>query len=216
MSSEQGEATTAFHPFRWEDAEDPFEALKGLRHRCPISEPSFPPLPSAKLFTRYDDLATVFRDWRTFNNIGVSIDVAAWKATPPERQSIISSNPPYHGPKRRLMLNAVTPAPVDRAKPALEVFAKEVVDGFASRGQAEMIAAWAKPIPSAGIAMALGLPVEDCQRHGSGRRRSCSRRPACRPRTQSSGRRPTSPPTATWVTRCRTCNSRSTSGVVAK
>jgi hypothetical protein len=35
MSSEQGEATTAFHPFRWEDAEDPFEALKGLPSPMP-------------------------------------------------------------------------------------------------------------------------------------------------------------------------------------
>jgi cytochrome P450 len=167
MSSEGEPAPLVdFHPFRWEDAEDPFDTLRELRTTCPVARVEFPPLPPAKLVTRYDDMATIFRDWRTFNNIGVSIDVAAHRAIPPEQQGIISSNPPYHGPKRRLMLNAVAPAPVERAAPALAAFANEVVARFAGRGHAEMIGEWAKPIPSAGIAMVLGLPVEDCQRHG--------------------------------------------------
>jgi cytochrome P450 len=155
-----------FHPFRWEDAEDPFDALKELRAKCPISQVDFPPLPPAKLVTRYDHMATIFRDWKTFNNIGIAIDVERHKKVPGEQQPIISSNPPFHGPKRRVMLNAVAPAPVDRAKPALREFSQQVVDRFASRGLAELVAEWAKPIPSAGIAMALGLPVEDCLRHG--------------------------------------------------
>jgi cytochrome P450 len=155
-----------FHPFRWEDAEDPFDALKELRHKCPISDPEFAPLPPIKLLTRYEDLAAVFRDWKTFNNIGVTIDADAWRATPPEQQQIIASNPPYHGPKRRIMLNAVAPGPVERARPALTAFAEQTVARFAGRGEAELISEWAKPIPSAGIALVLGLPLDDCQCHG--------------------------------------------------
>jgi cytochrome P450 len=157
---------SGFHPFRWEDSEDPFEALHELRLKCPISQVEFPPLPPAKLVTRYDDLGTIFRDWRTFHNIGVSIDVDGWKAIPPEQHGIISSNPPHHGPKRRIMLNAVAPAPVDQAAPAIRAFAEKVVERFAKSNGAEMVAEWAKPIPSAAIAIVLGLPVEDCVRHG--------------------------------------------------
>jgi len=157
---------SGFHPFRWEDAEDPFDELKELRAKCPISQVDFPPLPPAKLVTRYDDMATIFRDWKTFNNIGISINVENHKKIPVEQQPIISSNPAFHGPKRRLMLNAVAPAPVDRARPALGEFSEQVVDRFASRGSAELVAEWPKPIPSAPIAMVLGLPLDDCLRHG--------------------------------------------------
>jgi cytochrome P450 len=155
-----------FHPFRWDDAEDPFEALAEIRHACPVTAVHFAPLPDAKLVTRYDDLATIFRDSHTFNNIGISIDVDAHSAIPPENQGIISSNPPFHGPKRRLMLNAVAPAPVDRAIAKVRALADEVVGRFAVRETAELVTEWANPIPSGSVALVLGLPVEDCQRHG--------------------------------------------------
>jgi cytochrome P450 len=65
------------------------------------------------------------------------------------------------------MLNAVAPAPVDRAIPAVRALADEAVGRFAGRGEADLIAEWAKPIPSGSVAVVLGLPVEDCQRHGA-------------------------------------------------
>jgi cytochrome P450 len=135
-----------FHPFRWEDAEDPFDAVKDLRAKCPISQPDFPPLPPAKLVTRYADLATIFRDWKTFNNIGISI------VPRPEAPADAQCRCAGAGGSCQAGLAGVRGA--------------GVVDRFASRGTAELVAEWAKPIPSAGIAMVLGLPVDDCLRHG--------------------------------------------------
>jgi cytochrome P450 len=50
---------------------------------------------------------------------------------------------------------------------SLQAFAAAVVDKFATHDRAEMMAEWATPIPSAGIAMVLGLPLEDCLRQGA-------------------------------------------------
>ena len=89
---------SGFHPFRWEDAEDPFDELKELRAKCPISQVDFPPLPPAKLVTRYDDMATIFRDWKTFNNIGISINVENHKKIPLSNSRSSRRTPRSTGP----------------------------------------------------------------------------------------------------------------------
>src|SRR5437879_3322344 len=117
-----------YHPVDPDAARDPYPALADLRHRCPVSRPERDGFPPLTLFTRYDDVTTILRDYKTFGNIGFFPSMAPYLAQPEEQRAIIEMDPPRHTAVRRLNLIAMKPAAIDAALPRVEEMAARLVD----------------------------------------------------------------------------------------
>lgn len=148
------ENVPAFNPTDPADAENPYEKLAELRERCPVSEP----LPGVKFATRHADISHAFRNWETFSNEG-GLRLSGDK--PPEKQTLNEIDPPRHGPIRRIMLTSLAPARIRTAEPYIRDLAARTIDGFANKGEADLVADLAVPVPSTVIAHMLGVPEED-------------------------------------------------------
>lgn len=70
-------------------------------------------------------------------------------------------NPPDHTRLRSLVSKAFTPQRAERLVPAIQSTADFLIDAVADRGQMDVIADYASPLPLIVIAELLGVPAED-------------------------------------------------------
>jgi len=143
-----------FNPLDPRDAADPYEALAALRAHAPVTQP----IEGVSFVVRHADVAHVFRNWEVFSNAG-GLRLGGEK--PEEEQTLNEIDPPRHGPIRRLLLTALSPAAIAEAEPYIAERAAEVVGAFAGNGRADLVADFAVPLPSKVIAHMLGVPEED-------------------------------------------------------
>lgn len=85
------------------------------------------------------------------------------KAAPKGRaQSMLFMDPPDHTRLRGLVARAFTPRRIEELRGATQAIASELADGLAARGpQAELIEAFAYPLPVRVICALLGVPPAD-------------------------------------------------------
>ncbi len=145
-----------FDPLDPADAADPYEKLAELRARCPVSHPR----QGVSLVVRHDDTASVFRNWEKFSNAG-GLRLEGDKPT--EEQTLNEIDPPRHGPIRRQLLSALSPAIVAAAEPMIATVAHDVVGRFAARGRVDLVEEMAVPLPSRVITHMLGVPESDAE-----------------------------------------------------
>jgi len=150
-------ADEAFNPLDPDDAAEPYERLAELRDRSPVSKP----VPGVNFVVRHPDTAFVFRNWEIFSNAG-GLRLGGEK--PAEEQTLNEIDPPRHGPIRRLLLTALSPAAIADAEPYIRALAEDVVGRFASTGRADLVTDFAVPLPSKVIANMLGVPESDHDR----------------------------------------------------
>jgi cytochrome P450 len=74
--------------------------------------------------------------------------------------SMIAREPPVHTRLRTLVNRAFVSRQIERLRPRIAALAHELADGMERGGQADLIAAFATPIPVVLIAELLGVPVE--------------------------------------------------------
>jgi cytochrome P450 len=143
-----------FNPLDAADAADPYEALASLRDHAPVTQP----VPGVNFVVRHADTAFVFRNWETFSNAG-GLRLGGEK--PEEEQTLNEIDPPRHGPIRRLLLTALSPAAVAGAEPYIRSLSTDVVGRFLPAGRADLVTDFAVPLPSKVIAHLLGVPESD-------------------------------------------------------
>lgn len=78
-----------------------------------------------------------------------------------EARSMLEIEPPVHTRLRTLVNRAFVSRQVERLRPRAEQLAHELIDGFEAEGRADLISAFATPIPITIIAEMLGVPPED-------------------------------------------------------
>lgn len=76
-------------------------------------------------------------------------------------QSLLSTDPPRHGPLRALVQRAFTPAAVAALEPRVRALTAELLEAAAGRGSLEVIGDLAAPLPVLVIAELLGIPGAD-------------------------------------------------------
>ena len=81
-----------------------------------------------------------------------------------ERHSLLELEPPEHTRLRALIGRAFVSRQVERLAPSIAAMAEALIDGFAAEGQADLLEAFATPIPVGVIAHMIGAPVEDSAR----------------------------------------------------
>ena len=77
-----------------------------------------------------------------------------------EASSMLELEPPVHTRLRTLVNRAFVSRQVERLRPKAEALAHRLVDGFEADGGAELISAFATPIPATIIAEMMGLAAE--------------------------------------------------------
>ena len=77
-----------------------------------------------------------------------------------ERYSLLELEPPEHTRLRTLVNRAFVSRHVERMKPEIEELAHRLIDGFADRGEVELLSAFADVIPVTMIARMIGIPEE--------------------------------------------------------
>ena len=117
----------------------------------------------------YDDVNRLFRDKRfgrerpggymqAVKATGDRSHLAAFDAV--EAGSMLELEPPVHTRLRTLVNRAFVSRQVERLRPRVEALAHRLIDGFAAKGEDDLIPAFATPLPATVIAEMMGLPAE--------------------------------------------------------
>lgn len=160
-----------FNPFTPGFAENPYEEYRIQRETEPIQQTPFGP------WMIFDHAESV----RLLRDITLSVDVrkameilgedprdrAKMRAelfpdkAPREDTSILNIDPPDHTRLRKLVSSVFTPRRVADLSPMIERIVDEHLDAVADRGEMDLIADLAFPLPFAVISEMLGMPDGD-------------------------------------------------------
>ncbi len=136
---------------------NPYPFLKRLRDHDPVNET---PIGVYRL-TRYDDVIRMLKEVPS----GVRMaDGSVFGSVPlagGPGQFILQQDPPDHTRLRRLMNQAFTPRAIERLRPRVRNLVNELLDRVAARGEMDVIADLALPVPSTLICELMGVPVAD-------------------------------------------------------
>ncbi len=121
-------------------------------------------------FAGYDDVQALFRDRRfgreilhvaTREELGLAeIPEHLERFYAFEAHSLLEREPPAHTRLRRLVNRAFVSRQVEQLRPRIEALAHQLIDDFADKGEVDLLAEFATPIPVIIIAELLGVPVE--------------------------------------------------------
>ncbi|MDX2702518.1 cytochrome P450 [Streptomyces sp. PA03-6a] len=179
--------------FTWQFATDPYPAYAWLREHSPVHRTTLPSGVEAWLVTRYADAKQALADARLSKNPVHHSERAHAKGKvgiPGERSAdlmthLLNIDPPDHTRLRRLVSKAFTPRRVAEFAPRVQELTDRLIDGFAAKGEADLIHEFAFPLPIYAICDLLGVPAEDQDdfrdwagmmiRHGGGPRGGVAR-----------------------------------------
>jgi cytochrome P450 len=142
---------------------DPGPIWADLRQRCPIAHTER--WGGSWLATRYEDVAQMARMVPQLSNQEFIV-VPPVPLIDPETGEVlrarpvappISSDPPFHGAARRLLLEAFAPHSVAKFEPYTQDLAHRLIDEFADKGQCDAAVQYAQQIPPKVISHLMGL-----------------------------------------------------------
>lgn len=141
---------------------DPYPALARLREIDPVNET---PIGAFRL-TRYDDVVRMLKEVPSGVRLADgSVFGAVASPLPGEQgQFILQQDPPDHTRLRKLMNHAFRPRATERLRAHVESLVAELLDPIASRGEMDVIADLALPVPSTVICEMMGVPLADRER----------------------------------------------------
>ncbi|MBV9971042.1 MAG: cytochrome P450 [Xanthobacteraceae bacterium] len=152
-----------FDPFAPDHLRDPYPMFARARAEAPVFY--YEPL-NFWMVTRYEDVAQVVRDFETFSS-------NVWRVVPrpadfadqlPENlmaNSFINLDPPAHTVSRKNAQKAFTRGLVAALEPRIGEICHELIDGFISAGQCDLMPDFCYPMSLRVIVHMLGLPEED-------------------------------------------------------
>jgi cytochrome P450 len=139
--------------------DDPYPALHHLRAVDPVNET---PIGVWRL-SRYADVVRLLREVRCGVRTTAGVLPGVDESEIP-RTFMLEQDPPAHTRLRRLVSRAFTPRAVDRIRESIERIVADCLDRVANRGEIDVIADLALPVPATVICEMLGVPVADRDR----------------------------------------------------
>ena len=142
---------------------DPGPIWADLRQRCPVAHTER--WGGSWLATRYEDVAEMARMVPALSNEEFIV-VPPVPLIDPETGEVlrakpvappISSDPPFHGVARRLLLQAFSPQAVAKFEPYTEDLAHRLIDEFVDKGRCDAAVRYAQQIPPKVISHLMGL-----------------------------------------------------------
>jgi cytochrome P450 len=142
---------------------DPGPIWADLRQRCPVAHTER--WGGSWFATRYEDVAEMARMVPALSNEEFIV-VPPVPLIDPETGEVlrakpvappISSDPPFHGAARRLLLQAFAPQAVAKFEPYTEDLAHRLIDEFVDKGRCDAAVQYAQQIPPKVISHLMGL-----------------------------------------------------------
>jgi cytochrome P450 len=142
---------------------DPYPIWSDLRQHCPIAHTER--FGGTWLPTTHDLVSDVAYDTEHFTSRSVvvsnlkptDLDLPAPIGLAPP----ITSDPPFHGIARRMLLPAFSPKPIAALEPFTRALCRELLDGIGERSEFDAAVEYTRHIPVRVIVQMLGFPQED-------------------------------------------------------
>ena len=138
------------HSYR-EQLNGPFDWYRMMRATQPIFK--HPEWGGWQVF-RFADVSRVLTEYATFSSASFEND------SDPIGSSIIQMDPPRHRQLRNIVTQAFTPRMVAQLEPRINAITHELLDNVATKGEMDVVADLAYPLPVTVIAELLGIPSE--------------------------------------------------------
>ena len=145
---------------------DPYPAYHRIRAEVPVFKWEHYGI---WCFSRFEDVNALLRDRRFGRQVlhVASREELGWPETPShlkpfydfESHSLLELEPPVHTRLRSLVNRSFLSRQVERLRPAITDLANGLIDRFEGKGEAELLAAFATPIPVIVICDLLGVPT---------------------------------------------------------
>jgi cytochrome P450 len=116
-----------------------YEGFAWAREHCPIIRGSPPSTGPRTIVTRYADVRQILEDPETFSSAGAPPIPA------PLKLGALDADPPEHTAVRRLLNPVFTRQFALRFEPDMRAHARELIDGFIDKGEADMLGEFASP-----------------------------------------------------------------------
>lgn len=143
-----------------ETAADPYAAYEALRENAVVHDPSR----DVWLVAGHEECVAVLRDHATFRQWDAD-EMRSSEAPSTRARALVNADPPVHTRHRALVGQAWSPRrTAEDIAPRLAALADDLVDAFAARGTADLVAEYAHPLPVIAIAEILGVPSSDRDR----------------------------------------------------
>jgi cytochrome P450 len=153
-----GRLVAAFDHWDLELARDPFPVYEALREQCPVAHSDR--YGGYFVLSRYADIENAARDHQSFSSSSLSvppIDVnAAENRNPP-----LDLDPPRHTAFRQALLPYFSPGRTSKLEEVTRRTAAELARALAGQRQADVAQDFAKHLPIAVLARALGVEPQD-------------------------------------------------------
>jgi len=145
-----------FNPLLPEVIDDPYPLYRRLRtqdsvHQTPLG---------MWVLTRYDDVALFLRDPR-FGRRGFGEIISARFGHTGFTNTMLLQDPPDHTRLRTLVSRAFTPRAIEGLRGQIQGIVDGLLNAMLDRGEADLIADFAYPLPVSVINEMLGVPAED-------------------------------------------------------
>ncbi len=142
----------------------PYDQYQWLRENAPVYWHDEANGPGFWAVTRYQDVADIGRDPKTFSSeptIMIADPRAASGLDFGDHKMMLMMDPPAHTQYRKIISREFTQGPAAALKPRVEELARSIVDAVADRGECDFVADVAGELPSFVIADLMGLPLDD-------------------------------------------------------
>jgi len=136
---------------------DPHPLLARLRSHDPVNET---PIGLFRL-TRYVDVIRMLKEVPSGVRMADGTIFGSVPLPGGPSEFILQRDPPDHTRLRRLMNQAFTPRAIERLRPRVRRLVNELLDRVAARGEMDVIADLALPVPATVICELMGVPVAD-------------------------------------------------------
>lgn len=144
-------ATELFGP---EATDHPHHTYARMRAECPVARSDLAGSPSVYI-SRYEDVCWALRHPEYFTSEPGALSLGEQPLIP------LQVDPPVHAGYRRMLNPSFVPREMDKLEPAVRTLARQLVDGFASRGECDLHEELATPLPSGIFLTLMGLPMSD-------------------------------------------------------
>lgn len=161
MAEATVDAPDLFSP---EFTRDPYPAYRWLREHSPVHRLALPQGPPAWLVTRHSDVRALLVDPRLAKDLHRFLPEAALPSPDLRNlltQHMLAVDPPAHTRLRRLVAREFTARRVEGLRPRVVEIAERLLDGWGAAGQADLVQAFAVPLPLTVICELLGVPMAD-------------------------------------------------------
>jgi cytochrome P450 len=151
---------------------DPYTTFAAMRAQDPVvCQPGLDGETMIWFVTRYEDVAAVLLDDERFvrdPRLALTPEQLAQGPSSPALEAIenhmLNRDGDDHRRLRRLVTKAFTPKVVEGLRPRIQALADELLDAVESRGEMDLAAEFAFPLPITVIAELLGVPTADRDR----------------------------------------------------